>query len=142
MVFWRNIHVVTNFFAVLTRPVNFFKVKIERKCTVISLLLKLHPNGISCVLIWCLLVLLHPDAVVEGHQGAGLHVPGGEGALSAALYAALPDLHQLLLVRVSPSQGESHLVPGAGQITVLPGMLKQIGPKYQILAFMGQFKLI
>ena len=88
----------------------------------IPLLLKLHPNGVSCVLIRRLLVLLHPDAVVEGHQGAGLDVPSGEGALPAALYAALPDLHQLLLVRVSPSQGESDLVPGAGQVTVLPGM--------------------
>lgn len=91
----------------------------------ISLLLKLHPNGVSCVFIRRLLILLHSDAIVESHQGAGLDVPGGEGTLSAALYAALPDLHQVLLVGVSPSQGESELIPGAGQITVLPGMLEK-----------------
>ena len=88
-----------------------------------TLLLKLNPNGVSCVLIRRLLVLLQSDAIVEGHQGAGQDVSDGEGALSAALYVTLPHLQQLLLVRVSPVQGESDLISGAGQVTVLSGKI-------------------
>ena len=86
----------------------------------ITLLLKLNPNCVSRVLIRRFLVLLQPDAIVEGHQGAGPDVSDGEGALPAALYVALPHLQQLLLVRVAPVQGESDLISGAGQVTVLP----------------------
>ena len=88
-----------------------------------TLLLKFNPNGVSCVLIRRLLVLLQPDAIVEGHQGAGPDVSDGEGPLSAALYVALLHLQQLLLIRVSPVQRESDLISGAGQVTVLPGKI-------------------
>ena len=82
--------------------------------------MKLNPNCVSRVLIRRFLVLLQPDAIVEGHQRAGPDVSDGEGALPAALYVALPHLQQLLLVRVAPVQGESYLISGAGQVTVLP----------------------
>ena len=81
--------------------------------------MKFNPNGISCVLIGRLLILAHPDAIVVGDQGAGPDVSGGEGALPAPRDPALPDLHHLLLIRVSPVVGKPDLVPSAGKVTVL-----------------------